>query len=46
MLHTGLYSLANATALRAVHDWLGVVAKYVSFDECVGVASEALLYGQ
>ena len=45
MLHTGSYSLAAATVARAVRDWLGVVAKHVSFDECVGAASEALSCG-
>ena len=44
-LHKGSYILANATLLRAVHDWLDVVAKHVSFDECVGAASEALSCG-
>ena len=44
-LHTGSYSLADATVARAVRDWLGVVAKHVSFDECVGAASEALSCG-
>ena len=44
-LHTGLSSLADATVSPAMRDWLGVVVKHVSFDECVGAASEALLCG-
>ena len=44
-LHTGLYSLADAMVSRAVCDWLSVVAKHVSFDECVGAVSGALSCG-
>ena len=44
-LHTGSYSLADATVSCTVHDWLGVVVKHVSFDECVAAASEALACG-
>ena len=44
-LRTGSYSLADAMVSCAVHEWLGVVAKHVSLDECVGAASEALSCG-
>ena len=41
----GKFSLADASVARFVRWWLAVVAKHVSFEECVEVAMESLLKG-
>ena len=44
-MHTCSCSLADAMVSRSVRDWYEMVANHVSFDDCVGAASEALSCG-
>ena len=41
----GKFSLADAYVACCVREWLAVVAKHVSFDECVKAAVESLSKG-